>query len=87
MRNIRLTGREASVVRVIGFTEGMLGSEIQEVTHLDASIITDTLNGLLSAGLAESIPYRDAISIEEMPATQFELNPAYAFELRKALRR
>ncbi len=87
MRNIKLTGREASVVRAIGFAEGMLGSEIQEQTHMDPEDVTDTLNSLLSAGFAESIPYRDIVSLEDMPATSFELNPAYAHELRAALMR
>lgn len=87
MRQIRLTGREAAVVRMIGFAEGMLGSEIQETTQILPEDLTDTLNGLLSAGLAESVPYRDQVNVEEMPATTFELNPAYAHELRTALKR
>ena len=85
MRNIRLTGREATVVRSIGFAEGMLGSDIGEHTQLSPEDLTDTLNGLLSAGLAESGPYREAVSVTEMPYTSFELNPAYAHELRLAL--
>ncbi|HEV3409539.1 MAG TPA: hypothetical protein VG095_04550 [Chthoniobacterales bacterium] len=87
MRNIKLTGREGSVVRVIGFAEGLLGSEIQEQTHMDPEDLTDTLNSLLSAGFAESIPYRDVVSLGDMPTTAFELNPAYAHQLRAALQR
>ena len=87
MRQIKLTGREATVVRAIGFAEAMLGSEILEFTHMQPEDITDTLNSLLSAGFAESIPYRDVVELEEMPTTSFELNPAYAHELRTALRR
>ena len=87
MRNIKLTGREASVVRAIGFADGLLGSEIQEQTHMDPEDVTDTLNSLLSAGFAESVPYRDLVSLAEMPQTTFELNPAYAHQLRAALQR
>ena len=30
MRHIKLSGREATVVRAIGFTESMMGAEIQD---------------------------------------------------------
>lgn len=86
MRNIRLSGREARVVRVIGFAEGMIGAEIQDNTHMDAEDVTDTLNSLISAGFVESVPYRDEVELAEMPAMTFELNAAYAHELRGALR-
>ena len=50
MRNIKLTGREACVVRAIGFSEGILGAEILDATHMEPEDVTDTLNSLLSAG-------------------------------------
>jgi hypothetical protein len=87
MRNIRLTGREASVVRVIGFAEGMLGAEVQDNTHMEADDVTDTLNSLMSAGFVECVPYRDQVEMAEMPVTSFEVNPAYAHQLRDALHR
>jgi hypothetical protein len=87
MRHIKLTGREASVVRAIGFADSMLGSEVQEYTHMDPEDVLDTLNSLLSAGFAESIPYRDTVELAEMPTTAFEINPAYVHELRSALSR
>lgn len=85
MRQIKLTGREATVVRAIGFADPMLGAEILEITRMDQEDVTDTLNSLLSAGFAESVPYCEAIDMAQMPATCFELNPAYAHELRAAL--
>jgi hypothetical protein len=85
MRNIKLSGREATVVRAIGFTEAMMGAEIQDCTHMDVDDVTETLNGLMSAGFVETVPYYDEIQIAEMPVTAFELNPAYASELRQAL--
>jgi len=85
MRQIRLSGREATIVRAIGFAEAMMGAELQDQTHMDGDDVTDVLNGLMSAGLVESVPYYDEIQLAEMPVTAFELNPAYANELRQAL--
>lgn len=85
MRAIKLTGREASIVRAIGFTESMLGAEIQDLTRMELEDITDTVNGLIAAGFVESIPYSEEVQMADMPATAFELNPAYVHELRQAL--
>jgi hypothetical protein len=87
MRNIKLSGREATLVRAIGFTEPMMGAELQDQTHMDSEDVTDTLNSLMSAGFVESVPYYDEVQLAEMPVTAFELNPAYANDLRLALRR
>ena len=51
MRQIKLTGREAIVVRAIGFAESMLGAEIQDFTRMELDDVTDTLNSLIAAGL------------------------------------
>ena len=87
MRHIKLTGREATVVRSIGFTEAMMGAEIQDCTHMEVEDVTDTLNSLMSAGFVETVPYYDEVQIAEMPVTSFELNPAYVHELKQALYR
>ena len=85
MRNIKLTGREASVVRAIGFSEGMLGAEILDATHMEPDDVTDTLNGLLSAGFIETVPYCELVDMAEMPVTSFEMNPSYVQEVKAAL--
>jgi hypothetical protein len=85
MRTIKLTGREATVVRAIGFAESMLGAEILDFTRMQSEDVTDTLNSLISAGFVESIPYTEQIQIAEMPVTAFEINPAYAHQLKEAL--
>ena len=85
MRQIKLTGREANVVRAIGFAESMLGAEIQDYTRMQSEDVTDTLNSLISAGFVESIPYTEQVQIAEMPVTAFEINPAYAHQLKQAL--
>ncbi len=87
MRQIKLTGREATVVRAIGFTEAMLGTEIQDFARMEVEDVTDTLNSLMAAGFVESIPYYEEVQLAEMPVTAFELNPAYVHELKQALGR
>ncbi len=85
MRRIKLTGREATLIRAIGFTEAKLGSEIMDYTRMDPEDITDTLNGLMSVGLLETVPYVEQVGMAEMPVTAFEMNPAYVHELKGAL--
>lgn len=86
MRQIKLTGREASVVKALGFTESKLGNEIQDYTQMQFDDVTDTLNGLIAAGFVETIPFSEEVQLAEMPVTSFELNPAYAQELKIAIR-
>ena len=62
MRQIKLTGREANVVRAIGFAEPMLGAEIQDFTRMECEDVTDTLNSLMAAGFVESIPYTEEVA-------------------------
>jgi len=85
VRTIKLTGREANVIRAIGFTDSMLGAEIQDFVRMELEDVTDTLNSLISAGFVESIPYAEQVQIAEMPVTAFEVNPAYAHQLKEAL--
>jgi hypothetical protein len=73
------------MVRAIGFAESMLGAEILDFTRMQSEDVTDTLNSLISAGFVESIPYTEQIQIAEMPVTAFEINPAYAHQLKQAL--
>jgi hypothetical protein len=85
MRMIKLSGREATVVRAIGFTNSMLGAEIQDYVRMESDDVTDALNSLMAAGFVESIPYAEQIDLAEMPVTAFEINPAYTHELKRAL--
>jgi hypothetical protein len=87
MRSIKLSGREATVVRAIGFTEAALGADLQDATRMELDDIATTINSLISAGFVESIPYTEAVDLAELPVTSFEVNPAYARELKDALRR
>lgn len=85
MRMIKLSGREATVVRAIGFANSMLGAEIQDNVRMESDDVVDTLNSLMAAGFVESIPYSEQIQLAEMPVTAFEVNPAYTHELKRAL--
>jgi len=87
MRQIKLTGRETTVVRAIGFAESMLGAEIQDFTRMELEDVTDALNSLMAAGFVESIPYYAEVQLAEMPVTAFEVNPAYVHELKQAVMR
>ena len=72
-------------MRAIGFTDSMMGLDIQDVTKMQLDDITDVLNGLMSAGFVESIPYKEEVELAEVVATAFELNPAYSHDIRRAL--
>ena len=85
MRQIKLSGREHCVLKAIGFTEAVLGAELQEHTQMQPDDLTDTLNALLAAGYIESKPYREQITATEMVAIEFEVNPGYVHELRTAM--
>ena len=87
MRAIRLSGREASVVRAIGFAQSVLGAEIRDVTNMEVEDVTDTLNSLISAGFVDSVPYCENVGITEVSTMSFELNPAYAQQLKFAIKR
>jgi hypothetical protein len=86
VRIIRLSGREACVVRAMSFSDGTLGSEIQETTRMESEDVTDVLNSLIAVGFVDSIPYSEQIGLAEMPVTSFEVNPAYSHQLKIAIR-
>jgi hypothetical protein len=85
MRTIKLTGREATVMRAIGFSESILGAEIQDSTRMESEDVTDTLNALMAAGFVESVPYCEQVQLADMTVTAFEVNPAYTHDLKRAL--
>lgn len=86
-REIKLNGRELGVMRTIGFGLGVPGSEIQERTNIDPDDLCDLLNTLLDIGYLETPTMKERVSIDEMPAEVFEINPSYASDLKVAMRR
>lgn len=87
MRRIKLSGRERSVLKAIGFAEGALGADLIEHTQMPPDDITDVLNALLAAGYVESRPYAEQVKAAEVPAIAFEVNPGYVHELRESMAR
>lgn len=85
MKKIRLSGREAAVIRTIGFSLGATGQEIVERTHIEPAELTDILNGLMDVGYVECNPYVDKVDEMAMTVTEFEVNPGYAHELKASM--
>lgn len=85
MKQIRLSGREATVIRHIGFGLSVTGEELMENTRLAADDLTDVLNAMMDVGYVESTPFTEKVLLEAMPKTEFEVNSAYAHELKDAL--
>ena len=87
MKQIKLSGREMAVLRAIDYTSGSTGKEIFEKTQIDPSDIADVLNGLFDVGYVEAYPPVEPITYLNFEATRFEINPAYAQQLKIAMRR
>lgn len=87
MRRIKLSGRERTVMKAVGFTEATLGEEIREHTQIPLDDLTDVLNALIAAGYVETRPYRDQIVATELATMEFEVNPSYAHELKESMLR
>jgi hypothetical protein len=87
MKKIKLSGREAAVLRAIDFSTGTVGQEIHEKTRIEPEDLTDILNGLMDAGYVETDPPVEKIPADGYESVQFEVNPAYALELRETLKK
>jgi hypothetical protein len=87
MRRIKLSGREHSVLKALGFAEARPGADLQERTQMESDDMADTLNALLAAGYVESKPYHEQVTAAEVSAIEFEVNPGYVHELRSAMSR
>ena len=85
MKQIRLSGREATVIRFIGFGLGVTGTELLEDTRLAPDDLTDVLNAMMDSGYVECTPFAEKVTLEAMPTTEFEVNSAYAHELKASL--
>ncbi len=86
-RQIKLNGRELSVMRTIGFGLGLTGVEIQERTQIEAQDLCDLLNTLLDIGYLETPTMREHVPFAEYAAETFEINPSYTTDLKIAMKR
>jgi hypothetical protein len=87
MREIKLSGREAVVIRAIGFAVGVSGQDLHDATRIEPEMLVDILNAMIFAGLVESVPYAESTSLETFLTTEFETNPSFSNELKKAIGR
>ncbi len=93
MKQIKLSGREVSILRAIDLTAGTSGAEISERTHIAPEDALDILNGLAEPGYIEpfapgkEIPMAGSVAADAFAATRFEVNPSYALELKQAMLR
>jgi DNA-binding MarR family transcriptional regulator len=86
-RIIRLNGREAALLRTIGFGLGVNGSELQERLQMASEDLVDVINTLLDLGYVETASAKEKITPEEFLTESFEINPSYAADLKSVLRR
>lgn len=87
MKEIKLSGRELAVLRAIDYATGSTGGEIQERTQIDAGELPDVLNGLFDVGYVETFPIVESVTDENYATVRFEINPAYALQLKTAMKR
>jgi len=87
MKQIKLSGRERSVLRYLDWTSGTKGEELLEQTKLEGEDLVAVLNGLMSAGYVEMVPYAEETDEATFREKTFEVNPSYALELRSAMSR
>jgi hypothetical protein len=85
MRQIRLSGREASVVRALGFTLSITGHELVEKTSLLPEDLADVLTGLMDGGFVEMTPFAERADPETLESSSFQVNSGYVHELKAAL--
>ena len=85
MKQIRLSGREATVIRSIGFALSVKGDELLENTRLEPADLVDVLNGLMEVGYVECTPYAEHTTTAALTDTEYEVNSAYAHEMKTAL--
>ena len=85
MRSLRLSGREAALIRGIGFNDSISSAELLQVSSMELDEFLATVNALLASGVIETLPFREHVSADDLGQISMEVNPACNFELRQAL--
>ncbi len=86
-REIKLNGREKSIVRTIGFGLAITGKELLERLNMDPQDLADALCPMLQAGYVEAVSMKEDMTPEDLPLDSFEVNPSFGNELREAIKR
>jgi len=87
MKRIKLSGREAAVVKAIGFSLATPATEVMKHTNLSREDIVDIVNGLMDVGYIECMPLREHLDEACLDERMLEMNPSYALALREALKK
>ncbi len=85
MKQIRLSGREASVIRAIGFALSVPGSELLDRTNLSHEDLADVLSGLMDGGYVECTPFAEKVDATTVVTYSYDVNTGYVNELKAAL--
>ncbi len=86
-RTPKLNGRESGMLKAIGFGLGVTGEELLERTHMSPEDLCDVLNTLLDIGYVETTSMKERVTVDNLKAENFEINPSYATDLKAAMRR
>jgi DNA-binding IclR family transcriptional regulator len=92
MRQLKLVGRELSVVRAIEH-QGSVGQYLHERTGIDVPDLHDILAAMIELGYVEAylpghnLPTMEPVPVEQVLASRFEINPSYYLEIKKMLLR
>jgi len=84
---IKLNGREASVIRAIGYGLGMNGKDLIEQTQLPKEDLCDILNTLLEAGYLETPTMKEKTDVDSIEAETFEVNGSFVAGLKAAMKK
>jgi hypothetical protein len=83
---MKFSGREACILRSIDMANGTIGADILLRTRMEAQEALDILNGMLDMGFLEINPSQQThVTRWAFNTTMFEVNPAFAHDLKKAL--
>jgi len=86
MRLLKFSGRETAIIRAIDFATGTTGAEILVKTRIEPQEALDILNGLLDVGYIETNPPQQGhVEPKAFYHLMFEVNPAFAHQLKKSL--
>jgi hypothetical protein len=86
-RPIKVSGREGSVLRAIGYGLGVSGTDLVERLQMDQEELVDVLNALIGLGYVEVTSMKQVVTLDDFAAENFEVNPSFVNELKEALKR
>jgi hypothetical protein len=92
MKQLKLVGRELTVVRAIEH-QGSTGQYLHERTSIEPYDLADILNAMIELGYVEAylqgqnLPTMEPVPLAQLQTARFEINPSYYLEIKKLLLR